>query len=325
MAKILVIDDEAILREEVVEWLRLEGYEAVAAKDGVEGVEMAINDPPDLIICDITMPHLDGYGVLLKINAHPATVGTAFIFMTARTSHEDIRRGMDLGADDYITKPFSHHELLTAIETRLDKKNLQQQVYQQELRSLEQALESEREQRILKTKLVAMISHDFRNPLSSILSCAGLLRDYSDQLDEDSRHTYFDNIETSVHQLQQTLDDMLIVAQMETNNFEFKPALLDIQKFVGRIVEEFRTIHRQTRTILFECNFSDYLLADQRLIRQIAANLISNAIKYSPNEADVRVVLEKEGGHLVLTVQDQGIGITEDDLNNSRYAQSVEK
>jgi CheY-like chemotaxis protein len=97
MPKILVIEDETILREEVAEWLTLEDYEAITAENGMAGLEAAFRLRPDLIACDITMPLLDGYGVLLELNTNPATADIPFIFVTARAAHEDMRRGMDLG------------------------------------------------------------------------------------------------------------------------------------------------------------------------------------------------------------------------------------
>src|SRR5258707_7424131 len=122
MTQILVIEDETMLREEVLDWLTFEGYEAVGAQDGLVGVETAAEHRPDLIICDITMPRLDGYGVLLEIQANPATIGIPFIFVTARASQEDTRKGMASGADDYITKPFTRLDLLQAVKAPLEKK-----------------------------------------------------------------------------------------------------------------------------------------------------------------------------------------------------------
>src|SRR5258708_24986535 len=103
MTKILLIEHEAILRGEVAEWLTFEGYEVISAEDGVVGVEYATRDLPDLIVSDITMPRLDGYGVLLEMHANIATAHIPFILVTARASHEDIRHGMALGQHDYIT------------------------------------------------------------------------------------------------------------------------------------------------------------------------------------------------------------------------------
>jgi DNA-binding response OmpR family regulator len=168
MTKILVIDDEEMLREEVVIWLVREGFEVAEAADGMAGVESALRNLPDLIICDVTMPRLDGYGVLLEVHANPATANIPFIFVTARAAHDDIRKGMALGADDYITKPFTRQELLQTVEARLQKSAAQEQKHQQEVEELQSALHLEREQRLLKAKMVAMFSHDFRNPLSTI-------------------------------------------------------------------------------------------------------------------------------------------------------------
>ena len=122
MPKILIIEDETFLRHEVVEWLILEDYEALSAQDGVVGIETALREQPDLIVCDITMPRLDGYSVLSEIRGNSTTANTPFIFITARAAQDCIRKAMDLGADDYITKPFTRLEFLQAIQILLTKK-----------------------------------------------------------------------------------------------------------------------------------------------------------------------------------------------------------
>ncbi|MEN8185869.1 MAG: response regulator [Bacteroidota bacterium] len=122
MKKILLIEDDTIVRENTAEILQLANYEIVTAINGKDGVEKAMNHKPDLIICDILMPELDGYGVLQILMRNKGLQKTPFIFMTAKTNHSDMRRGMDLGASDYITKPFEESELLSAIESRLKKR-----------------------------------------------------------------------------------------------------------------------------------------------------------------------------------------------------------
>ena len=315
MAKILVIEDETILRGEVAEWLTLEGHEALVADDGVRGVAAVYRQQPDLIICDITMPYLDGYGVLLEIHANPLMADTPFIFVTARASHDDVRRGMELGADDYITKPFSRMELLNAVQSRLEKRELQRQNRQAEVAVWREAFEQEREQRLLKAKLVAMFSHDFRNPLTGILVSSNLLRDYMEQLDEAGRKSHFNHIDASVRQLLNMLDDMLFVSQMETDRLQFEPEAVNVTAFLRHMVDEFQAIHRQTCQVHFESHMAVPVMADVRLLRQIATNLISNAIKYSPQGSEVRIMAElKPDGYWTLTVQDHGIGIPEADL-----------
>lgn len=116
MAKVLVVEDEVLLCEALVDWLVLEGYEALSAENGRVGVEYAGRYLPDLILCDIMMPHLNGYEVLLKLHADQATADIPFVFMSARVTPEDIRIGLELGADGYITKPFTRLELLSAIQ-----------------------------------------------------------------------------------------------------------------------------------------------------------------------------------------------------------------
>jgi CRP-like cAMP-binding protein/CheY-like chemotaxis protein len=130
MKKILIIEDNVEVRENTSEILELAGYNVLTAPNGKIGVELAQKENPDLIICDIMMPELDGYGVLHILNKKSETAGIPFIFLTAKTEKTDIRKGMNLGADDYLTKPFDDTDLLNAIEARLRKAAMQQQLYE---------------------------------------------------------------------------------------------------------------------------------------------------------------------------------------------------
>jgi CheY-like chemotaxis protein len=130
MAKtILVIEDNNEIRENTAEILELAGYNALTAENGKKGVDIALREKPDVIICDIMMPELDGYGVLHLLRKNPATESTPFIFLTAKTERSDFRKGMEMGADDYITKPFDDSELLNAVEARFKKLQLLDQKY----------------------------------------------------------------------------------------------------------------------------------------------------------------------------------------------------
>ena len=120
--KVLIIEDNDDIRESTAEVLDLAGYETFTAKHGKLGVEMALNHLPDVILCDIMMPELDGYGVLYLLNKNQKTANIPFIFITAKTERADMRRGMEMGADDYLTKPFDDIELFKAIESRFKKK-----------------------------------------------------------------------------------------------------------------------------------------------------------------------------------------------------------
>ena len=131
MKTILVIDDNTDIRENTAEILTLAGYQTYTAENGKRGVEIAGREKPDLIVCDIMMPELDGYGVLHLLKNRPETEHIPFIFLTAKTERGDFRKGMELGADDYITKPLDDIELLKAIEIRLKKLNIIQAQYAQ--------------------------------------------------------------------------------------------------------------------------------------------------------------------------------------------------
>src|ERR1700712_1641885 len=131
--KILIIEDNDDIRENVIEILELAGYTVSSASNGKEGVELAFKDVPDIILCDIMMPELDGYGVLYMLSKRPETIAIPFIFLTAKAEHFDRRKGMEMGADDYLTKPFDGMELLSAIESRLKKKEGQQVFYSKSL------------------------------------------------------------------------------------------------------------------------------------------------------------------------------------------------
>ncbi len=121
MRKVLLIEDDTVLRENTAELLELSGYEVLTAQNGQVGIEVANKSLPNIIVCDIMMPVVDGYGVLEALSKENETKYIPFIFLSAKTERKDVRKGMDLGADDYITKPFDEEELVSAIESRLAK------------------------------------------------------------------------------------------------------------------------------------------------------------------------------------------------------------
>lgn len=124
MKKILLIEDDTALRENTAELLELANYEVITAPNGRVGIDHAKKETPDIIICDIMMPEVDGYGVLQELSLDTITSQIPFIFLSAKTEHKEIRKGMNLGADDYLTKPFEEEELISAIESRIAKATL---------------------------------------------------------------------------------------------------------------------------------------------------------------------------------------------------------
>lgn len=147
---ILLVEDDTAVRENMAEILELAGYRVVQASDGRRGIELARSEHPDLIVCDIMMPEIDGYGVLHVVGRDPKTMDVPFIFLTARTEAADVRKGMELGADDYIAKPFDESTLLAAIESRLLRRDRLRRAFGAGVGSFDQLLDKARGLEALK-------------------------------------------------------------------------------------------------------------------------------------------------------------------------------
>lgn len=142
MKKVLIIEDNEDVRENTADILELAGYSVTTAENGKVGVEKANKLLPDVIVCDIMMPELDGYEVLHELNKNTKTAGIPFIFLTAKTEKIDMRKGMNLGADDYVTKPFTENELIDAIESRIKRHDFLKQEYSQTIEGISQFFEA---------------------------------------------------------------------------------------------------------------------------------------------------------------------------------------
>jgi CheY-like chemotaxis protein len=167
MPNILVIDDTHDVRSVVVETLKNFGFATREANDGETGLQLALAQPPDLIICDIRMPGMDGYKTLAAIRDHPAIASTPFIFLTAAMDRHDFRRGMASGADDYLTKPFAPEELLDAVTTRLARQSeLKSEIYKRADK--------------LRADVVHLLTQEMNGPLDGIMGLTtAMIREYS--------------------------------------------------------------------------------------------------------------------------------------------------
>lgn len=312
MAQILVIEDEEHIRSELTDWLHFEGYAVCEAADGQQGIKAAKAYKPDLILCDIAMPMMNGHEVLVELRSDPLLRQTPFVFLTAAAGREAMRKGMNMGADDYLTKPFTHAEVMRAVEARLQQKSLHEAEVDAQRELFDSALSEERERFLLKSRLVAMLSHDFRNALALVLSASGMLRNYGDRMSPERIGNQLDLIDGSVHLLLQMLDDMLVIAEMDEGHLSFKPELVDVAALAEKLVQEARLIHGQTHEILFRCDVAAPLWLDPKLLRHILTNLVSNAVKYSPPATIVTIELTEQRDGVHLCVADQGIGIPQD-------------
>lgn len=187
---ILIIEDEALLRETIKDVLETSGFATISAIDGQEGLELALEVMPDLILCDIVMPALSGYEVVKAIRSYNHLAATPFIFLSAKNTHDDLRVGMNLGADDYLIKPFSNEQLIDTIQTRLKKV----EALKEELHTLQLSLHK----RYAQLRNYSFLnSHYIRGPLSNILGLIDLMQE-----DEGLKeHPYLDKLALSAEKL----------------------------------------------------------------------------------------------------------------------------
>src|SRR5436190_15675117 len=220
-AKVLVIDDTAEIRLIISESLKIYGFTTLTADDGVEGIEVAREHRPDLIICDINMPNLDGYATLTAIRQNESTATIPFIFLSGATDKPNVRRGMELGADDYLTKPFTHKELITAVKARLTK---QAEVHRQSEKKLEE----------LRGNITLALPHELRTPLHGILGLASLMiEDHAtmppEEVLENARF-----IHQAASRLHRLIENFLVYSQIEllaseSKRIEALPGALPVQ------------------------------------------------------------------------------------------------
>lgn len=171
MAKILVIEDEKSVRNNIADLLKAEGYEVFDAENGQTGLQLANEHPLDLIICDVIMPQMDGFEVLRMLNQNPAKQTVPFIFLTAKTERSDFRQGMELGAYDYLTKPFTRTELLGAVTVQLKKREHVLQQYNEvcgQLESLTQKVRDLQQVAEVKDQLLNNLVEELREPIANI-------------------------------------------------------------------------------------------------------------------------------------------------------------
>lgn len=191
MSKILVIEDEVPICNSLVEILLAEGFDAMGARDGHTGVRLAQAHQPDLVICDVMMPEVDGYRVLQALRQCASTATIPFIFLTARGARDDLRRGMLLGADDYLTKPCSAKELLAAISTRLQKQALLMQHYtleRQRVEALEETVQTLQPIINASHEILDSFYQELLNPLSTLNIAIHLLKQSPQHPEERKRY-----------------------------------------------------------------------------------------------------------------------------------------
>jgi two-component system sensor histidine kinase/response regulator len=308
MDKILVIEDQDAIRTNILELLDAEGYSVMGAKNGRVGVQLAREFLPEVIVSDIIMPELDGYGVLQELRRDPITATIPFIFLTAKADKSDLRQGMNLGADDYLIKPFTQHELLEAISVRL-KKHAQVSAH------FDRRLEE------LRSNITASLPHEFLTPLTVIISASEILMRHSDMLTAAEIPEFAERIHTSAGRLHRLIRNFLLYSRLEL-------AALDPEKAAslrGSGTSEVRTVISDVAARLAQqVNRVDDLhvdLTDATVgmapvhLSKIVEELVDNAFRYSQPGTSVglRTYID-DGRVLTVSVIDHGRGMTREQI-----------
>ena len=308
MTKILVIEDETSIRENILELLKAEGYNALAAENGQIGLQLATEQLPDLIISDARMPKLDGYGVLTALRSNAVTATIPFIFLTAKAAKTDLRQGMELGADDYLAKPFTRGELLRAIATRLEKQAAVNRQSQQQLNNL-------------RTNITLTLPHELHTPLNGILCGSQLLIDEANDLEPQEILEIAGDIRTSAERLSKLVHNFLLYAQLELigTDPEQIEALRQNSRtdsaknaIIDAATQKAKQAGREMDLVL---DLQDAAVSiSQKKLQKIVEELVDNACKFSYPKSKIHVASKYENSTFVLFITDYGKGMTAEQI-----------
>jgi two-component system, sensor histidine kinase and response regulator len=308
MKKVLVIEDEPQVRANIEEILNLLGFEATTACDGMMGLECVHQEMPDLIMCDIMMPGLDGYGVLTSLRQDEVTANIPFIFLTAKVDRSDFRQGMEFGADDYLTKPFTPNELLKSIAVQLEKREVSKRHTQTQLNQL-------------RHNISFALPHELRTPLNGILGFSELLIQDYDILPSVEVLEIAQALRESALRLYRLTQNFLLYADLEILSTDAArlhallntPAESYSRPIVTEIVQQkFRAADREDDLLL---QVEDYPLPISDLkLKKIVDELVDNALKFSKSNTPIHITGRIEEDTFVLHVTDHGRGMTSEQI-----------
>jgi two-component system, sensor histidine kinase and response regulator len=309
MNPILVIDDEEMYREMLGQTLTQAGYAVLKAEDGKKGLEIALNQPIELIVCDVMMDNLDGFGLIERVRMDPATSTIPFVFVTGLSDRNTMRKGMSLGADDFLVKPFTGAELLSAVESRLVKHR-------------DAVEEAERRLSQLRASISLAMPHEIRTPLATIVGFAQILGEEGDKLTGAEVLHCGKLLQNAGVRLQRLLENVvaltqieLIASDKEKSAFVKQSRLEQTQVFIRSASRNKAQQHNRLSDLELDLEENQIDVSEAHL-EKILDELIDNAFKFSPvgSKVSVQAIAEKE--YAVLTIADHGKGMTPAQISN---------
>ena len=298
---VLVVDDEAINRELLNDLLEVRGYTVLAASDGEEGLSIAREQLPDAVLLDVMMPRIDGFEVcrLLKADEHTAFIPV--LLVTSLDAREDRLRGVEAGANDFLTKPIDAADLLLRVRNAVSTKRLYDQVARQ-YRHL-QALEAARD------NLVHMIVHDLRSPLTGLQAYLDLLLMSSAATADEEIQEFAGEAKAIAQRLSRMITQVLDVSRFEAGKMPVAPQLVDLTQLVRTAVATLGPPPAGVKLVYDLPGQSTPAECDPDLISRVIANLVGNAYKFSPKGEAVLIALELRERLARVTVSDSGPGV----------------
>ncbi|MFD2933856.1 hybrid sensor histidine kinase/response regulator [Spirosoma flavum] len=306
--QILVIEDENQIRENIADLLSIKGFEVQTASNGREGISQALLSPPDLILCDIRMPEVDGYQVLEVIRGTHSLATVPFIFLTAKTDGLEIRQGMVLGADDYLTKPFTMNNLLLAIDSRLKREAVRKADLQAKLRDHRHTIGQ-------------LSSHEHNTPLSGIIGFSSLLLDNYEEFDSEEVIALLSMIKASGLRLKRSLDKQRLIEVLQLVNSSH-PSYPSFSTGTTQI--DIELVEKQMLAIKEwqNCEVTGHLEIEPATLSISSENLtiiltelLDNALKFSDGSTPIRLTGHRENGVYQLLITNQGQPFKPEDVD----------
>lgn len=308
-SKILIVEDEWIIALDIQQHLKKLGYSVVGiANAPTQAFELVQATNPNLVLMDIYLQ--GGQSGIQAATDIRNQFNLPIIFLTAHADDPTVQQALSATPYGYVVKPFDVQTLNTSIKIALAN-------HQTEI-AVKQALEKEKQINALKSQFVSFVSHEFRNPLSSILITLELLERHDYNIPLEKQKTYIHRAKTAVQEMNQLIQDVLLMSEIDREQFQCCPELIDAYHFCLAIAEDFQLRTQDRHTIRFVSTLAPeisqpYYNLDPKLLQHILGNLLSNAIKYSPEKSEIIFRLNCWGDRIVVAIQDQGIGIPHQD------------
>lgn len=311
---ILVIDDDALNLKLLNRTLQAAGYRVALANSGRVGLELLERRSPDLILCDIVMPEMDGYAVCRQLKASPPHSEIPLIFLSGQTQTENLLAGFEAGAVDYVTKPFSQAEVLARVRTHTELKRARDTILQnnQQLQVLNRHLASLNQE---KNQFLTMAAHDLKNPLTTVLLRTDLAREQLEEGTTAELNTQLDKIAADVEGMRRIVSNLLDIDRIESGGLEVQRRRFDLAALGRELAGRF-AVAAERKGIRLKLDLPAaalWLCSDEQLVHQLGDNLLSNALKYSPAGTEVTLRVAVADEEALLEVRDQGPGFSAQD------------